>query len=72
MNWVAIPYVALGLLAFPLGVIGITASASGMLMVRRISKDEEQPTDWVAIIEGAFRHRRRDPDEPDPQGRPPS
>jgi hypothetical protein len=42
MNWIAITAVALGLLAFPLCVIGITAIAGGMLLAGRITREEEE------------------------------
>lgn len=49
MNWIAIAYVALGLLAFPLCVIGITALAGGVLLAGRISREERHehvPDGW--------------------------
>ncbi|GLS17881.1 hypothetical protein GCM10007874_08970 [Labrys miyagiensis] len=50
MNWITIVYVALGLLAFPLCVIGITALAGGVLLAGRISREEERhehvPDGW--------------------------
>ena len=50
MNMSAIAYVALGLLAFPLCVIGITALAGGMLVRGRFGREHKRRPDRPASL----------------------